>query len=162
MEAKETADLADGPIVVSAKDDEVSLAIDSDGNPDLTIIKNGKRLKSIPAAAKKNKRVLELRDRRTTLKRQASRMRKSLEQAMCRGDVFTGGELQGLFDHAVLRPMLSRLILVGEGIMGYPVKGGKALEDADGKLEPVKKNEQNSDRSFPRSAASKSLEQMAA
>ena len=61
---------------------------------------------------------------------------------MCRGDTFTAAELQQLCGHPILAPQLNRLILVGEGILGYPDKLGKALRDADGKLEPVKKDEQ--------------------
>ena len=61
---------------------------------------------------------------------------------MCRGDVFTGGELAQLSQHALLAPALERLVLVGEGILGYADKKGKALRDCAGKLEPVKKNEQ--------------------
>ena len=69
-------------------------------------------------------------------------MRLSLEQAMCRGDPFTGAELQQLFTHPVLAPRLERLVLVGEGIAGYSAAAGKALRDHAGKTEPVKKSEQ--------------------
>jgi hypothetical protein len=44
--------------------------------------------------------------------------------------------------HALVAPFLKRLVLVGDGVMGYPDKDGKALRDHAGKLEPIKKNEQ--------------------
>jgi hypothetical protein len=47
-----------------------------------------------------------------------------------------------LADHALLWPQLQRLVLVGEGILGYPEKRGKVLRDCHGKLEPVKQAEQ--------------------
>jgi hypothetical protein len=141
METREYADLAAGPIRAEAAATVVTLEVADDGAPRLTIEKNGRALKSIPAAAKKDAKIVALRDRRTALKRQTSRVRKSLEEMMCRGDEFSGDELRQLFEHALLAPMLARLVVVGEGVMGYPVKDGKALEDCDGKLEPVKKNE---------------------
>ena len=60
---------------------------------------------------------------------------------MCRGDEISGAELMQLMQHAILAPQLSRLVMVGEGIMGYPDKGGKTLRDYSGKFEPVKKSE---------------------
>lgn len=138
MEAKESADLAAGPIVVRAGDVQVELAIDDEGQPQITITKNDKPLKSIPASAKKNADIAELTERKTALKRQMSRMRQSLEQAMCRGDEFTGAEIQQLVDHPILRPMLERLVLIGNSGMGYPVDG-KTLEDCSGEQYRIKK-----------------------
>lgn len=60
---------------------------------------------------------------------------------MCRGDVFSGDELRAWCGHALVAPSLARLLVVGEGIAGYPDKGGQALRDYRGKLEPVKRNE---------------------
>ena len=99
-------------------------------------------LKSLPKTVNKDKKFVELRQGSTHLKRQASRVKQSLEAAMCRDDAFSGDELMQLSDHAILWPQLQRLVLVGEGIMGYPAKRGKALVDHSGNLEPVKKNEQ--------------------
>ena len=82
-----------------------------------------------------------LAERRMDLKRSASRVKQSLELAMCRGDTFTGMELKQLFSHPLLRPLLERLILIGEGIKGYPSSQGQALEDYKGKLEPVRLDE---------------------
>jgi hypothetical protein len=141
MEAETVADLAQGPVTVRAGSAEVSLAIDADGQPEITVVKQGKPLKAIPAEARRDPQVKELSARKTEIKRQAGRMRLSLEQAMCRGDAFTGTELRQLCAHPVLAPRLERLVLVGEGIVGYPVSGGRALRDHAGKLEPVKKDE---------------------
>jgi Family of unknown function (DUF5724)/Domain of unknown function (DUF4132) len=142
MEAQAVADLAKGPVTVKVADVAVALAIDPQGDPELTVVRQGKTLSAIPPAVKKNAKVAALTTRKTELRKQASRMRLSLEQAMCRGDPFTGAELQQLFTHPVLAPRLERLVLVGEGIAGYPVAAGKALRDHAGKTEPVKKGEQ--------------------
>jgi hypothetical protein len=141
MEAQAVADLAQGSVTISVEGVSVSLGIDAGGLPDLTVVKKGKPLKAIPPAVKKIPAVAELVERKTELKRQASRTRLSLEAMMCRGDTFTGAELRALFAHPVLVPQLERLVLIGDGILGYPVSGGKALRDHAGKVEPVKKGE---------------------
>jgi hypothetical protein len=141
MEALESADLAKGPVTVAVGEVKVSLSIDADGVPQVAVVKNGKTLASIPPAVKKNPKVAELTARKTDLRRSGSRMRKSLELAMCRGDTFTGAELRELNGNPMLAPMLQRVVFVGEGILGYPVDGGQGLRDHAGKIEPVKKNE---------------------
>ena len=137
MEARGVADLADGPLVVSVGDVEVSLAIDDRGEPDLVVRRGAEILKAVPAEAKKSKDVSALRSRSTDLRRQASRMRRSLEEAMIRGDTFSGAELAALTEHALLAPQLRRLVLLGDGIVGYPIAGGRALADAAGQEHAV-------------------------
>lgn len=141
MEAASTRDIAKGPIVVKRGDVSATLSLDEHAQPVLEIDRAGKMLKSLPKTVRKDNKFVELRDRAKHLKHQAARVKQSLENAMCRGDVFTGGELVRLANHAILWPQLQRVVLVGEGIMGYPDKRGKALRNHAGKLEPVKKNE---------------------
>jgi Family of unknown function (DUF5724)/Domain of unknown function (DUF4132) len=138
MEAKAVEDLADGPIEVTVDGVKVSLGIDPWGEVELKVLKDDKILADIPAKLKKHPKIAALRLRKVELKRQASRIRPSLEQFMVRGDEFTGAELCELMEHPLLAPMLTNLVLVGEGIMGYPVHGGKALENDRGEVEAVK------------------------
>ena len=139
--AEAVKDLAKGPVTVVKDGVTVSLALDDNAQPVVTTRKGPKELKAIPPAIKKDKKIAELVARAADLRRQASSIRRSLETAMCRGDVFSGDELRAWCGHALLRPHLSRLVVVGEGILGYPDKGGKALRDFRGKLEPVKAKE---------------------
>ncbi|ELS31283.1 MULTISPECIES: DUF4132 domain-containing protein [Pseudanabaena] len=120
MEAKAIADLVEGAVTVTEGDVSVSLSLDALGAPNLTIVKKGKPQKTIPATLKKNTEIMGLQERKQKLTKQASRMRLSLEQSMCRGDRFTGAELQQLLIHPILRPMLQQLIFVGETAIGYP------------------------------------------
>lgn len=140
MEAQSVADLATGPQSVTVSGVTVTLALD-DGKPVLTVAKGGKPLKAIPPAVKKHEKVAEMAARKQHLTRQGSRVRKSLEAMMCRGDEFTAEELRRLMTHPLIAPLLGRLVLVGEGVVGYPAEGGKALETHAGKLEPVKMGE---------------------
>lgn len=139
--AETVKDLAKGPVTVISGAVIVTLALDEFSKPVVTTTKDGKELKTTPQAVKKEKKVAELLARVTDLKRQASGIRQSLEACMCRGDEFSGLELRNWCGHALLAPLLSRLIVVGEGIFGYPDKAGQALRDHRGKLEPVKPNE---------------------
>jgi hypothetical protein len=124
MEAKEIADLAAGPIAATHQGVTVTLSLDEQSQPLLTVRRGDKPLKNIPPAVRKHRKIAMLADRKTELKRQASRMRHSLENAMCRGDTFTGAELRTLFDHPILVPSLERLVLIGEDILGYPTAKG--------------------------------------
>ncbi len=146
MEAEAVADLANGPVSETSGETTVSLVIDDAGAPVLSVIKSGKPLKNIPAKLRKHPPFAELRSRVTDLRRQASRMRRSLEEAMCRGDVFTAGELVDFLKHPVLQPMVERLVFVSADedatrIAGYPEKKGKVLRDHDGTVEPVSKKD---------------------
>lgn len=142
LEAESTRDLAEGPIQVTKDEVTVTLELDSELKPRLTVIKSGKSLKAIPAALKKkHPQIAELSDRASELKKKAGRTRRSLEQAMCRGDLILASELVLLMDHALVGPLLKKLVLIGEGIAGYPDKGGKVLRDHSGRMEPIKKNE---------------------
>jgi Family of unknown function (DUF5724)/Domain of unknown function (DUF4132) len=137
MEAAAIADLSGKAQVVTVDEVSVSLSINTLGEPEIAIAKQGKPLKSIPAKLKKNPEIQAITARKQDITRQASRMQISLEQAMCRGDRFTAGELIQLANHAVLAPMLNQLILIGELEMGYLVERGTALQQHDGSVQPI-------------------------
>lgn len=135
MEAQAIADLAGQAQVVTIDAVTVSLAITPQGDPEITVIKQGKPLKAIPAKLKKLPQVQALTTRKQEITQQASRIRLSLEQAMCRGDRFTAAELGQLTQHPVLFPMLSQLVLISEpdqpGVspeLGYLMATGTALQ----------------------------------
>jgi hypothetical protein len=141
MEAAQLADLAAGPVSVTQDGVTVTLAIDADAQPEITVQRGERVLKAIPPAVRKHPKVAALAERKAELKRSASRVRHSLEAAMVRGDTFSGTELRQLFSHPLLRPPLERLLLLGEGIAGFPAAGGQALQGLNGKLEPIKPGE---------------------
>jgi hypothetical protein len=141
MEARAVADLAKAPVSATHEGVTVTLSLDEDGQPEIGVRRGEKVLKNLPAAARKDPKIAALAERKTDLKRQASHMRESLEAAMCYGGVFTGAELRQLCQHPILLPRLERLVLLGEGIQGFPTAGGQALANHDGKREPVKADE---------------------
>ena len=141
LEAESTKDLKDG--FLEATKDDVLLRMDLDPRcvPVTTIQRAGKILKNLPAKYRKEPAFVAIRERAKLLKTQGTRIRRSLETAMVRGDVIDAKELKQLAEHAVLWPMLSRLVLINGSIMGYPDKKGKALRDFGNRLEPIKAKE---------------------
>ena len=136
--AKETADLAKGPVTAKAKDVTVSLKLGDLAEPETTQFRGKEELKSLPKEAKTHKAVEGLLERKKDVKRLVNSTKRTLELAMCAGDRFTAPELQHLMTHAIVRPFLDRLVLKTATGMGYPVQGGKALRGADGTTVPVK------------------------
>jgi HEAT repeat protein len=142
MEADSVRDLASGSVTVEKGDVAVTLAFDERFEPQLTVTRDDKPLKSIPPAVKKEKAIAALAERLGELKKQASQVRWSLETSMCRGDELSGAELAQLSDHALLSPLLQRLVLIGDGAMGYLDRQGKSLRDHAGKKQAIKKGTQ--------------------
>jgi hypothetical protein len=137
MEAHAIADLVGQAQGVTIDQVTVSLSITPAGQPEITITKQGKPLKAIPAKLKKQLEIQALTSRKQEITQQASRMRISLEQAMVRGDRFTAAELVQLAQHPVLFPMLSQLVLLGESEIGYLVQSGTALQNQQQQITPI-------------------------
>ncbi len=136
MEAEACADLAKGPISVTEGETTVSLYIDDDAKVQLDVIKvvkgKEKKLKAVPAKLKKHPEISILRERKTELTKQTSRMRLSLEESMIRGDLFSATEFVELCQHPLLKAMLTDLLFITEdGALGFPIKDGKSLEAYD-------------------------------
>ena len=146
MEAESVKDLARGPVSETKEGVTVTLSLDEQARSQLSITRAGKTLKVIPPAIKKkHAEIAELFERGATLRKKASRMKQSLETAMCRGDLFTGAELETLSGHAIVTPLLSRLVLIDERNVkriGYLDQKGKSLRDHAGSVTPIKKTDQ--------------------
>jgi HEAT repeat protein len=133
MEIEAIADLSKGPVNLIVDDYQFTLRINELGEPIFETRKKDRGIKTIPAALKKNERVAALLERKQKLDRQVSRMRLSLEQAMCRGSEFTPAELKKLLQHPMLKAMLEQLIFVSPRGLGYPGKSAASLLSHNGK-----------------------------
>lgn len=126
-EAAEAGDLAAGPVTAEADGVTVTLSVTDEGTPDLTVRRDAKTLRSVPAAVKKNESVAALAGRKTALAKQATRVREALQEAMTAQDEFTDDDLAALARHPVVAPMLRRLVWVtadGRTLMlGAPADG---------------------------------------
>jgi hypothetical protein len=98
-------------------------------------------LKDVPSALKKDPSVLELLDIKNSLNAQYSRIKKSLEEAMIRGDIFTLNEIENLQNHPVIKPLLNSLVLISDDKkIGF--YGEKSLKNADGKTAKLQNSNQ--------------------
>ncbi len=140
MERHAIADLAEGPVSVSADGVTVTLSINYLGEAEVDVIrelKDGskKPLKNVPAKLKKNASIKALTGRKADIRQQASRVRRSLEEAMIRGDHFSQPELATMFQHPVIKPMIKQLVFIRpDGAKGYPVMAGTELEGIEGAI----------------------------
>lgn len=138
METAAVADLAKGPVEITVDETVVSLAINAEGAPQLTVIKKNRPLKDVPAKLRKHAEIAELRARVVELRRQRSRIRIALEEAMCRGDTFAATELREFDAHPILRSMIQRLVFVGDNdLIGFPDESGRVLRNVDGTIKPI-------------------------
>ncbi len=137
MEAKTVEDLREGK-TAAVGDLVVRLDFDPFGDPRITATKGEKLLKEVPAPAKKAPEVKELTDRRRDLVKQARRMRRSLEEAMARGDRFRPDELAKLSEHPGLAPMLRQLLLVSDsGVAGFLAGDARGLAGKEDEYHPM-------------------------
>lgn len=141
MEAKEIGDMAKGSLTARVGEVTVTLSINPLGEAELAVSKRDKPLKAIPPAVKKDAAIAAVLERKAMLEKQTARMRRSLEEAMCLGQTFTGSDLQVMFTHPVLAVMLEQLVFTGDGLTGYAAKKGKGLMRPDGDIIPLRKND---------------------
>jgi len=106
------------------------LILDEIGKAEITVKKDGKELKSIPAKLKKHETVVALAELKKTLAEQYRRARRMLEEAMEDRTAFTLAELSALSEHPVVYPMLKNLALTDGTVSGFLVMDG--LTNADG------------------------------
>ena len=115
MESEAVADLRSGSVEVTEGGVKGVLSINAMGEPELAYERNGRALKDLPAQMRKSAPLLALRNRKSQLVQQSSRMRQSLEEAMIRGDRFTRGELEEMEKHPLLKQMISSILFAYDG-----------------------------------------------
>ncbi len=93
-----------------AGDVSIRLVMDESGRAEMKLEKDGKPLKSLPAALKKNENVVAVQSAVKKLREQQTRAKKSLEDAMIGADVFAYGEVRDLMANPILRPLVSKLL----------------------------------------------------
>lgn len=135
METRQVQEILSKETQVQYDDVLIGLIIEEDGEADVVAFKGDKKLASVPAKYKKDKKVLELQEFKKTLREQFRRSRKSLEEAMVRGDGFEVPELTTLFTHPVIAKHLEKLVFVSSKGHGFWKNG--ELVDAKGKVSKI-------------------------
>nr|WP_246096563.1 DUF5724 domain-containing protein [Paenibacillus sinopodophylli] len=95
------------------------LIIDEAGKADIRIMKQGKALKSVPAAYKKHEYIAALKETKTELTEQYRRARGELERSMTAGSRFTLQEVNGLSRNPVISPLVGALVFKADKRLGY-------------------------------------------
>lgn len=114
------------------------LQIEEDANVSIIVEKDGKRLKNIPTALKKQEQVLALQEARKELQEQYKRARPALEQAMELETRFSAEELINLLEHPILAPLLQKLVFKNDEHFGWLTEDGlKLLSDEIVSLAPT-------------------------
>ncbi|KOP72183.1 hypothetical protein AMS59_18270 [Lysinibacillus sp. FJAT-14745] len=103
------------------------LQIEEDASVTIIVEKDGKRLKNIPAALKKQEQVLALQEARKELLEQYKRARPALEQVMELETKFSAEELINLLEHPILAPLLQKLVFKNNEHFGLLTEDGLKL-----------------------------------
>ena len=136
MEAESTRKIMDAA-VVEIDDVKVELYIDEVGKAQIGVERKGKLLKDVPAKLRKDKRIVTLKENKTHLRKQLSRTRKSLEQAMNAATLFPVAELADIYRHPIVQVMLDQLVLVTEDGSAAGFWKEDHLAAADGKFHSI-------------------------
>lgn len=122
-------------------DAEIKVQVDAAGRPEILCQKQGRMLKSLPAALKKDESVTAIKEFHKKLKDQYSRAVKMFEQAMEDREVYTYGELMNLMDNPVIKPVITGLVYletgVGRGGAGMGFLSSAGLAQPSGQVLPL-------------------------
>ena len=113
---------------------KVWLEVETDGDAQLVIEKNGKRQKSVPKGLKKDETILSLKAIVKDLKEQKRRARESLERAMSESTSFSLSELENISNNPVIFPMFSALVWTDGERSGFLKKAENDADAGDGSV----------------------------
>lgn len=122
-------------------DYDVRITVDNFGKAAIMIEKDGKTLKSVPAAIKKNDELLQIKEFCNKLKQQYSRTVRMFETSMEERDCFTFGELRRLSENPVTKAITENIVFISDDdkpISGLPIECG--LSDQNGELHSISEN----------------------
>ena len=117
---------------------DVKIVVDPFGKADVSIEKEGKKLKTIPAPLKKDPHFLSVKEFCGKLRQQYSRTVRMFETAMEERDLFTFGELKLLGENPVTKAITENLVFITDGdafISGLMTENG--LSDQNGDVHSV-------------------------
>ena len=114
---------------------EVHLQVNEKNEVQLHVVKDGKRLKSVPAKLKKHSEIEAIQKAQKALTEQYRRSRTAFEEAMELQTKFQVRELQNLLQHPVLAHLVQTLVIATENKLGIVTAEG--LELVNGKVVPL-------------------------
>lgn len=100
-------------------DIQISIAVDANGQNDICVYKNGRKLKSVPAKYKKDERVLRIKEAHQMLKQQYQRTRSMLEKAMMERTEYGLSEIESMSKHMVAGQLVRNLVMICNDSIGF-------------------------------------------
>ncbi|MDO4454860.1 MAG: DUF5724 domain-containing protein [Eubacteriales bacterium] len=113
----------------TVEDVELFIAADENGQTDICIFRNGKKLKNIPARLKHHEYVIRLKDAHTHLKQQYQRTCSMLEKAMEERTEYSCEEIETMANHIAAGPIIRRLVMICNGFIGFYQDGCLVMGD---------------------------------
>ncbi len=107
----------------------IRLNVTEDGKCEVSVSKNGKALKSVPAKLKKNEYIVRINETKKNLTEQYRRTRLMFEQSMEDCIEFSVGELKILRENPVVFPIIKNLVFAKGGSLGF-LDGNKLTDYA--------------------------------
>ena len=141
MEAEAVKDLSNGPDIVEINEFKFSLSFNELGEPVFESKKNGIPVRTIPKKFATDEQVKKLKARVKQIKKQTTRLRRYLEEAMCSRKPFNSVDLQNLLAHPILKVMMENLVFESSKGMGFLEKTGKSLRFVNGNKIPLDNND---------------------
>lgn len=105
------------------EDVQVWISIDENGSNVINVLKNNRKLKSIPAKYKNNELVVKIKAVHNMWNEQVRRARVMLENAMQQRTCFSLEEIQTIGENPIVSKLLSKLVLVSNGELGFYLDG---------------------------------------
>ncbi len=103
----------------------VRLSLPENGRSKVEVLKDGKRLASLPSAFKKDEYVRKLKENAKKIASQYSRTVKMLEQAMEDRETFTAQELFPLKSNPALAPVVENLVFTADNVGKFGIISGE-------------------------------------
>lgn len=111
------------------EDIELYLEVDENGQNEICVLKNGKKLKSIPARLKNHEYVLYVKEAHQMLKQQYQRTRSMLETAMEEGTPYECDEIEAMSKHIAAGPLIRNLVMICNHFIGFYKDGYLVMGD---------------------------------
>lgn len=111
------------------EDVELSIVIDENGQNDICISKNGKKLKTIPARLKHHEYVIRLKEAHQLLKQQYQRTRSMLEKAMEERTEYDCEEIETMSKHKIAGSLIRYLVMICNDSVGFYQDGCLVMGD---------------------------------
>jgi len=137
MEARLTEEIAPASRNWSIGDYQIELSM-SRADIQLTVCRDNKPLKSVPAIVRQSKTYVEIKETVQQLKSQVARFRRNFEEIMATGQPLSCDELISFSRMPIAQGLLSQLILsTKDNTYGLFVPDAIAMQTLDGTLKPV-------------------------